>query len=290
METPPTGVEKHEGENSILADLTPRMTQVLNHNQTQNQITNHEPATHIGIKVDGTNYALWSQIVEMYISGKDKLEYINGDLPQPLQTDLAFRKWRTENAVIQPFPTVEEAYAQVQREDLRQSVMMMNEDTISGGAMLSRKGHKPQHQLSFQTPSNGKPNTATKPKSQGEGGGCTHYGNTKHTKETCFKLHGYPDWWHELKAKKKCEASGGDNPGRAALMSVEPQLSLVPQQESSISTGEQIAQNDSVTEELNCCALMYPNFCLFRDILTNEIIGRGTKREGLYYTDDFSYG
>ena len=254
----------------------------------------------------------------------------------------------------------------------------MNKDTISGGAMLSRKGHKPQHQLSFQTPSNGKPNTATKPKSQGEGGGCTHYGNTKHTKETCFKLHGYPDWWHELKAKKKCEASGGDNPGRAALMSVEPQLSLVPQQESSISTGEQIAQNDSgnqgyvfscskignhdgwiinsratnhmtfdscdffkttqlkricianangvtypvtgagtvalslsfsipntllvpslsnkllsigqVTEELNCCALMYPNFCLFRDILTNEIIGRGTKREGLYYTDDFSYG
>ena len=254
----------------------------------------------------------------------------------------------------------------------------MNKDTISGGAMLSRGGHKPQHQLSFQTPSNGNPNTPTKPKSQGEGGGCTHYGNTKHTKETCFKLHGYPDWWHELKAKKKCEASGGDNPGRAALMSVEPQLSLVPQQESSISTGEQIAQNDSgnqgyvfscskignhdgwiinsratnhmtfdscdffkttqlkricianangvtypvtgagtvalslsfsipntllvpslsnkllsigqVTEELNCCALMYPNFCLFRDILTNEIIGRGTKREGLYYTDDFSYG
>ncbi|KAL6318435.1 hypothetical protein AAG906_041201 [Vitis piasezkii] len=426
METPPTGVEKHEGESSILADLTTRMTQVLNHNQTQNQITSHEPATQIGIKLDGTNYALWSQIVEMYISGKDKLGYINGDFPQPLQTNPAFRKWRTENAVvkgwlinsmdpnkrlkqeggsietyynnarlvernrlsstksygirctaIQPFPTMEQAYAQVRREDLRQSVMMMNEDTISGGAMLSRGGHKPQHQLSFQTPSNGKPNITTKPK--GEGGGCTHCGNTKHTKETCFKLHGYPDWWHELKAKKKREASGGDNLGRAALMSVEPQLSLVPQQESSISTSEQIAQNDSgnqgyvfscsktgnhdgwiidsgatdhmtfdpcdfskatqpkricianangvtypgvtgagtvalspsfslpntllvpslsnkllsigqVSEELNCCALMYPNFCLFQDILTKEIIGRGTKREGLYYMDDFNYG
>ena len=146
---------------------------------------------------------------------------------------------------IQPFPIVEQAYAQVRREDLRQSVMMMNEDTISGGVMLSRGGQKPQHHLSFQTPSNGKPNTATKPKSQGEGGGCTDYGNTKHTKETCFKLHGYPNWWHELKAKKKREASGGDNPGHVALMSLEPQLSLVPQQESSISTSEQIAQNDS---------------------------------------------
>ena len=32
------------------------------------------------------------------------------------------------------------------------------------------------------------------------------------------------------------------------------------------------------TEELNCCVLMYPNFCLFQDILIKKIIGRGTKR------------
>ena len=50
--------------------------------------------------LDGTNYALWSQIVEMYISGKDKLGCINGDLPQPPQTDLAFRKRRIENVVV----------------------------------------------------------------------------------------------------------------------------------------------------------------------------------------------
>ena len=43
-------------------------------------------------------------------------------------------------------------------------------------------------------------------------------------------------------------------------------------------------------EELNCVALMYPNFYLFQDILTKEIIGRGTKREGLYYMDDFGAG
>lgn len=24
----------------------------------------------------------------------------------------------------------------------------------------------------------------------------------KHSKETCFKLHGYPYWWHELKIRK----------------------------------------------------------------------------------------
>lgn len=36
----------------------------------------------------------------MYISGKDKLGYINGDLPQPLQTDPTFRRWRTDNAIV----------------------------------------------------------------------------------------------------------------------------------------------------------------------------------------------
>jgi len=44
------------------------------------------------------------------------------------------------------------------------------------------------------------------------------------------------------------------------------------------------------TEELNCIALMYLTFCLFQDILKKKIIGRGTKREGLYYMDDFSSG
>ena len=33
---------------------------------------------------------------------------------------------------------------------------------------------------------------------------------------------------------------------------------------------------------------MYPSFCLFQNILTKEIIGHGTKREGLYYMDDFN--
>nr|KYP76234.1 Retrovirus-related Pol polyprotein from transposon TNT 1-94 [Cajanus cajan] len=42
------------------------------------------------------------------------------------------------------------------------------------------------------------------------------------------------------------------------------------------------------TEQLNCVALMYPNFCFFQDILTKEITWRGTKRGGLYYMEDLN--
>jgi len=36
----------------------------------------------------------------MYISGKDKLGYINGDIHQPPPTDPSFRKWCTDNAIV----------------------------------------------------------------------------------------------------------------------------------------------------------------------------------------------
>ena len=36
----------------------------------------------------------------MYVVSKDKLGYINNDLPQPLTTDPSFCRWRTENATV----------------------------------------------------------------------------------------------------------------------------------------------------------------------------------------------
>ena len=84
---------------SIFNNLTTKMVEALTKAQATSQITD-SPTIPINIKLDGSNYALWSQMVEMYILGKDKLGYINGDFPQPSKTDPAFRKWRTENAIV----------------------------------------------------------------------------------------------------------------------------------------------------------------------------------------------
>jgi hypothetical protein len=43
-----------------------------------------------------------------------------------------------------------------------------------------------------------------------------------------------------------------------------------------------------ICEDLNCAVLMYPDFCLFQDILTKEIIGRGRKRGRLYHLEDMN--
>ena len=65
---------------SIITTLTGQMTEALSKVQVSTSTTENSTAP-ISIKLDGSNYTLWSQVVKMYISGKDKLGYINNDCP-----------------------------------------------------------------------------------------------------------------------------------------------------------------------------------------------------------------
>lgn len=56
----------------------------------------------------------------------------------------------------------------------------------------------------------------------------------KHTCENCFKLHGYPNWWNDLQARKRLDAVNNDGgPGKATVATAEPHLSLTPPVETS---------------------------------------------------------
>ena len=58
---------------AILNELTEKMQKALTQNLTPMTASYENFGTQIGIKLNGTNYALWSQVMEMYIVGKDKL-------------------------------------------------------------------------------------------------------------------------------------------------------------------------------------------------------------------------
>ncbi|KAJ0048821.1 hypothetical protein Pint_15647 [Pistacia integerrima] len=340
---PPTG-ESHS--DSIFSDFTAKMTKALTKVQTPTMTTEPSAVASIGIKLNETNYALWSQVVEMYISGKDKLGYINGDIPQPSLTDPTFRKCRTDNAIVKgwlinsmdpslignfirfptaklvwdsiattyfdgsdtsqvydlrhrvtrlkqaggslekyyndlqglwreidfrrpnpmecavdiqhynlilqedrvyvfldglddrldkirgdvlqlrPFPTVEQEYAHVRREALRQSVMITGSADGVSGAVLATKGLRLGSLAHPPTMHNGK----HKSHASSNGLKCSHCGNSRHTRDTCFKLHGYPDWWNDLQAKKGCDLGTKDaSSGQATMIIAEPQLSFTPQ-------------------------------------------------------------
>ena len=285
------------------------MTEILSRVQTSPSPITDSPMVPISIKLDGSNYGLWSQVVEMFISGKDKLGYINGDYPQPLETDPSFRRWHTENAMVKgwlinsmdhslvvnfisyptakqvwdfvattyfdgtdtsqvyelrrrvsqmkqaggsiekyyndlqglwreidfcrpnpilkcsidiqsynsmlqeervyifldgladrldhvrsdvlrlkPFPSIEQAYAHIRREDLRQSMMISGAKVVTSGAVMATKGVR-----SGQSQTLLKSGSSSRSRGHFDGNKCTHCGSTKHTRETCFKVHGYPD-------------------------------------------------------------------------------------------------
>jgi len=162
----------------------------------------------------------------------------------------------------------------------------------------------------------------------------------KPTKETCFKIVGYPEWWKDSKPKNRKVATAAvthrgekrekDTSSRKSdqwifycgatdTMIHDPldfdSLSTPVKTHIETASGELIAVQgggsivfleklklksclyvhvlsskllsvSQVTKELNCVVLMFSNFCILQDILTKEIIGRGTEREGLYYVDE----
>ncbi|KAL6350723.1 hypothetical protein AAG906_028185 [Vitis piasezkii] len=377
---------EHSGESSIspsvLSELTARMTEALSKPPTSIPATDSAIAP-IVIKLDNTNYALWSQVVEMwrtenatmkgwligsmdpslignfirfptakqvwdaiattYFNGSDatqvyelrrrvarlrqgsgSLEKYYNDL-QGLWREIDFRRpnlmqcpedrvytfldglddkldnIRSDVLQLKPFPTVEQAYAHVP-----------NDGEEAAGAVLASRSLKQGPSTAANSLSlNRKFNSISKSNGPSNDMKCSHCGNSKHTRDTCFKLHGYPDWWHELQAKSKNAANGT---GKAAIASTESQLSLIPTTIVDLDTGMNHMTYDASdfskrssprrTSIANAngdislvkgasTVMISPALSLTNtlfDILTKKIIGRGTKKGGLYYMEDFGIG
>ncbi|XP_028774894.1 uncharacterized protein LOC114731805 isoform X2 [Neltuma alba] len=58
---------------------------------------NENQQTVIAHKLNGSNYLQWSQSVLMYLRGRRKEKYINGQAPQPASDDPKFDTWFAEN-------------------------------------------------------------------------------------------------------------------------------------------------------------------------------------------------
>ncbi|KAL6315467.1 hypothetical protein AAG906_000759 [Vitis piasezkii] len=129
----------------------------------------------------------------MYIFDKDKLGYINDDCPPPPQAYPSFRKWHTDNVIVKgcdvlqmtPFPSIDQAYAHVRKEALRQAVMSTSNPDNTSGVVLITKELKLSlaNTNSIVVSSHGKSTTASKSQTIPDGMKCSHCGNQCHTSE-----------------------------------------------------------------------------------------------------------
>ncbi|KAJ0939340.1 hypothetical protein HanRHA438_Chr02g0059991 [Helianthus annuus] len=144
--------------------------------------------------------------------------------PMTCPTDItAYNKIRSENKLFQflnaldrkydpikreilrwdPLPSAEAAYAAVRKETAHQNIFgSLQQGVASGlssdGLGLVSKGRRSDQK--FNPSSSRIDKTKLK---------CEHCGMMKHTKEQCFKLVGYPEWWADGHKKGKAAAAEG---------------------------------------------------------------------------------
>ncbi|XP_031253465.1 uncharacterized protein LOC116111420 [Pistacia vera] len=89
-----------------------------------------------------------------------------------------------------PLPSLARSYALVSQEEKQQQIATTRGATIVEAAAFAAS----KNNLKAVTRSNNGNRDTSKLY-------CEHCKKNKHTKETCFELHGYPDWWEKNKTK-----------------------------------------------------------------------------------------
>lgn len=99
-----------------------------------------------------------------------------------------------------PLPTLDAAYASIRREIARRGIMASDSSLgrdsseIGSGLLVKRRPESSSFRREDKTQLK-----------------CSHCGGTKHTKEGCFKIIGYPEWWGDLKQRKIASKDGKAN-------------------------------------------------------------------------------
>uniref|UniRef100_A0A2N9I636 Integrase catalytic domain-containing protein n=1 Tax=Fagus sylvatica TaxID=28930 RepID=A0A2N9I636_FAGSY len=214
--------------------------------------------------------------------------------------DPGFDQIRVQVLAQDPTPNLRSTYAFVRREELRQAAMLASPPHESSALMTIQ--HSPSALVS---------SGSWKPEDK-ESLFCTHCKGTKHTRETCFKLNGYPDWFRK-KGEGSSRHKGGKTESRAHTTTVhtpQPQYSQAQVDHILKEYAQRLSQKDASCSLANTGSTDHmthesSNFSSYNthpskrcvktangsssavsgDLLTGTMIGLGRERDGLYYLD-----
>ncbi|XP_057540796.1 uncharacterized protein LOC130818653 [Amaranthus tricolor] len=112
----------------------------------------------------------------------------------------------------EPLPMVETAYASIRREITRRQIM----------TGVSSPGTSPS-EIGSGLSTRNKPFQRTREDDDRRKLRCTHCGGSRHTKEGCFKLVGYPEWWDDLQKRRAATKAPASRTGGKANLSTTDQ-------------------------------------------------------------------
>ncbi|KAL0386050.1 UNVERIFIED_CONTAM: Retrovirus-related Pol polyprotein from transposon RE1 [Sesamum radiatum] len=177
----------------------------------------------ISAPLNGNNWLAWSRAVRIALGGRDKLSFIDGTyvVNAYLYANLARALWleleanaghlmqflmglndsfdgvRSQILVMEPLPHVDKAYSMVMRVERQRKVHLGAIDAGINTVMYARNIDQDKNV--------GYKNFVKKKVVDKKLLTCASCGRTGHTKETCFKIHGVPNWYKELNGKRRRE-------------------------------------------------------------------------------------
>ncbi|KAF7811393.1 uncharacterized protein G2W53_032369 [Senna tora] len=106
--------------------------------------------------------------------------------------NLIFDVVRTQILNLVPLPSVKKAFHTVVTDEAQRDINLTYSSPVEDNTAMMVKGYQPKNE-----PSEFKRKEVSKKDKY-----CDHCKVNGHTKETCFKIHGYLEWWKELKEKR----------------------------------------------------------------------------------------
>ncbi|CAL9010842.1 unnamed protein product, partial [Prunus brigantina] len=222
-------------------------------------------ATPTIVKLNGTNYLVWSQLLEPRVAGKGKYGYLTGASAAQDSGSRAFKAKQSGRQLLSTMmvpPTLVNTGVTMAARNFRPtSSYKPANSTINGlttHSMLAST-YKPEGSTTNGPTCSRRPSGLQRVKPQ-NARRCTHCNSMNHFVTDCFKLHGYLKWWDEVKERKKAKAAVERYAqGKVALCigSLDPYVpqaspmpsvssSIVPPGFAALPTGDSVTSSDTL--------------------------------------------
>ncbi|KAK2967762.1 hypothetical protein RJ640_029658 [Escallonia rubra] len=253
-----------------------------------------------GIILNNTNYDLWSQIMEMHIAKMEKLSFIRDHRDKVIMEsendvesyrksvqrqrvhiflaglDGEFEQVRAEILRKDHIPELEACHALIHRESVRRTKMVEESERTEASAMVTR------YRPSQNQP---KPTNATDKSTYK----CTHCNQNGHTKNRCYELVGYPEWWDHNRDPRKRNSKRTSS---TAVVETKTEDDVTGQHSALAAAagngGKALNMSTLVTNSawiIDSSATNHMTIDSRQDIQTRQTIGCGVRRGKLYYLD-----
>ncbi|KAL0301405.1 UNVERIFIED_CONTAM: Retrovirus-related Pol polyprotein from transposon RE2 [Sesamum radiatum] len=264
---------------------------------------------------DGTDFLAWRRLVVIALRAKMKLGFIDGHYPMPDKTWDTYETWirvdsMGSHTVVEYFNKLTALWDELECLKPPKTCICglctygftritAEEENLTKGNNGSRNGSQNLNRGGFR----GK--IMTDKRSQV----CGNCGRTGHTKDTCFKLYGVPDWYRELKDQKRRESGlargfnvisgegGTSTDGSKNIGEVMKQMTeLIKLMKENIPPQDPLQVNFAHGDDfagkatlINSSVNVFVHGLLIQDLQTKEVLVVGRVMGGLYILDETSF-